>query len=113
MITVKVKRNDNAEIVSFTMSGHADSGPYGYDLVCAGASAVSIGTVNAIISLCQVDPEIEMEENGGFLRCTVPMDVERATYEKVQLLFEAMLVSLQSIAEEYSEHIEIDDKYGR
>ncbi|TWI57115.1 ribosomal-processing cysteine protease Prp [Halalkalibacter nanhaiisediminis] len=113
MITVDVKRNSKNELVSFTMSGHADSGPYGYDLVCAGASAVSIGAVNAIASLCQVELDIEMKEDGGFLRCDVPTGLDSITFEKVQLLLEGMLVSLESIAEEYSSHIEIKDKYGR
>jgi uncharacterized protein YsxB (DUF464 family) len=94
------------------MSGHADSGPYGHDLVCAGASAVSFGSVNAIAALCGVELDIEMEE-GGFLRCYVPNGLDDVTYEKVQILLEGMLVSLQSIAEEYSSYIQINDIIGR
>ncbi|NEU29762.1 ribosomal-processing cysteine protease Prp [bacterium LRH843] len=113
MITVDIARNDSNDIVSFTMSGHADSGPYGHDLVCAGASAVSIGSVNAIATLLKVELDIQMEENGGFLRCHVPKNLDDVTYGKVQLLLEGMLVSLQSIAEEYSEHIQIKGLAGR
>lgn len=109
MIKVDITRNDTKDIVSFTMSGHADSGPYGHDLVCAGASAVSLGSVNAIASLCKVELDIEMEEDGGFLRCYVPANLDDVTFEKVQLLLEGMLVSLQSIAEEYSDYIQIKD----
>lgn len=107
MITVLIERNANQQIDSFTMSGHADSGPHGHDLVCAGASAVSFGAVNAIAALCSVELDIQMEEEGGFLRCGVPTGLDNATYEKVQLLLEGMIVSLQSMAEEYSEYIEI------
>ncbi|MDV2684913.1 ribosomal-processing cysteine protease Prp [Alkalihalophilus lindianensis] len=107
MITVLIERNANLQIESFTMSGHADSGPYGHDLVCAGASAISFGSVNAIAALCGVELDVEMGEEGGFLRCGVPTGLENATHEKIQLLLEGMIVSLQSMAEEYSEYIEI------
>ncbi|WP_088103679.1 ribosomal-processing cysteine protease Prp [Halalkalibacter urbisdiaboli] len=107
MITVSVERNQSNDIVSFTMSGHADSGPHGHDLVCAGASAVSFGSINAIAALCGVELDIEMEDEGGFLRCSVPRGLESGIYEKVQLLLEGMIVALQSMAEEYSAYIEI------
>ncbi|MFC0557802.1 ribosomal-processing cysteine protease Prp [Halalkalibacter alkalisediminis] len=113
MITVEISRNDKKNIVSFTMSGHADSGPHGHDLVCAGASAVSFGSVNAIATVCGVELDIEMEEDGGFLRCYVPNGLDDVTFEKVQLLLEGMLVSLQSIAEEYSSYIQVNDIIGR
>ncbi|RBW71603.1 ribosomal-processing cysteine protease Prp [Bacillus taeanensis] len=107
MITVNVNRNKQKQILSFTMSGHAEAGPYGYDIVCAGASAVSFGTVNAIHSLCDVELIIDMEEDGGFLRCDVPKGLPTDIDEKVQLLLEAMVVSLKSIASEYGKHIRI------
>ncbi|MCT8137526.1 ribosomal-processing cysteine protease Prp [Anaerobacillus sp. CMMVII] len=107
MITVKVVRESDNNIRSFEMSGHANSGPHGQDIVCAGASAVSFGTVNAIDTLCNVQLEVDMDNDGGFLRCTVPTDLDVQTYEKVQLLLEAMVVSLTSIAEQYAKHIKI------
>ncbi|WP_332689478.1 ribosomal-processing cysteine protease Prp [Halalkalibacter lacteus] len=113
MITVVITRNDMSDIVSFTMSGHADSGPHGHDLVCAGASAVSFGSVNAITALCKVELEVEMEKDGGFLRCYVPSSLDDVTFEKVQLLLEGMIVSLESIAEEYSSYIQVNDIIGR
>ncbi|BAB06729.1 ribosomal-processing cysteine protease Prp [Halalkalibacterium halodurans] len=113
MIDVVFERNKQNDIVSFTMSGHADAGPYGQDLVCAGASAVALGTVNAIIALCQVELVTEMENEGGFLRCRVPNDLEETTFEKVQLLLEGMNISLQSIAESYGEHIQIEERIRR
>ena len=38
------------------------------DIVCAGASAVSFGAINAVHALTGVTPEIEQGED-GFLRC--------------------------------------------
>lgn len=109
MITVKVVRKSDNHIHSFEMSGHANAGPHGQDIVCAGASAVSFGTVNAIDHLCNVRLDIEMNNDGGFLRCTVPNGLDVQTYEKVQLLLEAMVVSLLSISEQYGKHIKISE----
>ncbi|MFD2628676.1 ribosomal-processing cysteine protease Prp [Oceanobacillus kapialis] len=104
MIQATIYRNDN-RITAFKLSGHADSGPYGYDLVCAGVSAVSIGTVNAVFSLCNAELQIEQGEDGGYLYVQIPDTVNNM--EQVQLLFEGMLVSLQSIENEYGEFITI------
>ncbi|WP_102345417.1 ribosomal-processing cysteine protease Prp [Bacillus sp. Marseille-P3661] len=110
MIKVTIKRLANHSIKSFEMSGHADSGPYGQDIVCAGASAVSFGTVNAIYKLCQTELEIEQGKSGGFLRCVVPDHLDQATNEKIQLLLEGMLVSLQTIEHDYAKYIKISDQ---
>ncbi len=106
MINVKIERSLRTNhIMSFTLSGHAESGPYGYDLVCAAVSALSIGAVNAVAALCDVTLPTQTGREGGYLHCEIPCDLAQSTDEKVQLLIEGMLVSLQSIADEYSEHI--------
>ncbi|TFJ93994.1 ribosomal-processing cysteine protease Prp [Lentibacillus salicampi] len=108
MINVSVKRK-NGRINQFELSGHAASGPHGYDLVCAGVSAVSFGSVNAVMTLCDADIKIEQGDEGGFLRVTVPNGIPDKSMENVQLLLEGMLVSLQTIEQEYSEFIKIED----
>ena len=107
MIRFKLKRDSHNRIRSFSLSGHAESGPYGYDLVCAGVSAVSIGTVNAIESLCDVTLIVDMEDEGGYLSCAVPDHLDQRTDENVQLLLQGMEVSISAIAEEYGKHIQI------
>ncbi len=109
MIVVKVFRENNI-ITAFELSGHAESGPYGYDLVCAGVSAVSFGTVNAIDSLCKIDLKIEQADEGGYLHVSLPHYIHHELHDKVQLLLEGMIISLQTIEREYSQFIKIDSK---
>ncbi len=99
---------DSRGITGFTMDGHAEAGPYGHDIVCAGASAVSIGAVNAIHALCDVNVVAESATDGGHLECQVPAGLDSVSYEKVQLLLEGMRVSLESIAESYNEFITVE-----
>ncbi|WP_100011946.1 ribosomal-processing cysteine protease Prp [Lentibacillus sediminis] len=108
MIQVTIYRSDN-QIKGFELSGHADSGPYGYDLVCAGVSAVSIGAVNAVMELCDTELEIEQGEDGGYLSVRLPDELTDSQDEKAQLLIEGMLISLYSIEQEYSQFIQIQN----
>ncbi|AOM82374.1 ribosomal-processing cysteine protease Prp [Salisediminibacterium beveridgei] len=109
MIQVHFERTSVGTIHSFTMDGHADSGPYGFDLVCAGASAVSFGAVNAIAEVAGVDLNVDMRDNGGFLRCAVPSDLEESVSEKVQILLEGLRISLKTMEEQYSRFIHVTD----
>lgn len=109
MIRVAIHRTKSGMIQSFTMSGHADFADHGEDIVCAGASAVSFGAVNAVMKLTDVEPEIDRGD-GGYLRCTIPEDISTDVQEKVQLLLEGMVVSLKTIEQDYGEHIKITFK---
>ncbi|GIO27670.1 ribosomal-processing cysteine protease Prp [Ornithinibacillus bavariensis] len=109
MIKVTVYR-DNNQIKSFELSGHAESGPYGYDLVCAGVSAVSFGAVNAVLKMTDIELEIEQGHEGGYLRVSIPDSVDEGLMEKAQLLFEGMIVSLETIERDYNQFITIQSK---
>ncbi|CAG9607946.1 ribosomal-processing cysteine protease Prp [Pseudoneobacillus rhizosphaerae] len=106
MIQVTIYRLESGLIQAFTLSGHADYAKRGRDLVCAGVSAVSFGTVNAIEALAGFEPRAEQGKD-GFLRCEFPMDLPEETQKKVQLLLEGMIVSLQTIEKDYGKHIKI------
>jgi len=106
MIQITITRLESGLIQAFTLSGHAQFAKRGQDIVCAGASAVAFGTVNSVIKLTGVQPEIE-QGKGGFLRCGIPGDLPEETQEKVQLLLEGMIVSLQTIEKDYGKHIKI------
>lgn|SRR5690625_3899644 len=111
MIQVNVFREKN-QIIAFEMSGHAESGPYGYDLVCAGVSAVSFGAINAVLKICEIDLNLEQTDQGGYLFVSIPRLVCETKMEKAQLLLEGMLISLETIEREYSKFINIETKLG-
>lgn len=108
MINVTIYRKQHA-INAFKIEGHANSGPYGYDLVCAAVSAVSFGAVNAVIQLCEMDDVIikEAGDEGGYLFIELPVNLTDAQADKAYLILEAMLVSLQTIERDYKRFIKI------
>jgi large subunit ribosomal protein L27 len=105
MIEVNIFEEPSGRIQSYEMKGHANFAEYGKDLVCAAASAVSFGAVNAIISLTGKTPEILQGAEGGYLNVTFPESKEND--HDTQLILKAMIVSLQTIEQDYGQHIKI------
>jgi uncharacterized protein YsxB (DUF464 family) len=108
MIEITINRTVSGKIQVFEISGHAFFANRGKDIVCAGVSAVSVGTVNAVHALTGVTPVLE--HGDGLLRCEIPEKLPEDISEKVQLLLEGMAVSLRTIEEEYGRHIKITFK---
>ena len=96
------------QINQFSLSGHAESGPEGHDLVCAAASALAIGTTNNLNRIALIEPKIEAnEEEGGFLEVTLPEVLDEKQQETVQVLLQSLYYSLLDIQETYGEFISV------
>ncbi len=110
MIQVTIEKDQSDHILSFEMKGHAEFAEHGKDLVCAAATAVSFGAVNAIVELTNVIPEVKQGQDGGFLKVSFSQDLDQMKMENVQLIVQAMIVSLQTIEQDYGQHIKITFK---
>jgi len=110
MIKITIYRKFNTKIYAFELSGHAESGPAGHDLVCAAVSAVSFGSVNAVIKLCEIEPIVDQGGEGGYLYVEIPEQLIEATRERAEWLLEGMFVSLETIERDYGQYISIDQK---
>ncbi|ARJ13832.1 ribosomal-processing cysteine protease Prp [Staphylococcus lugdunensis] len=106
MITVDITVNDEGKVTDVIMDGHADYGDYGHDIVCAGASAVLFGSVNAIMGLTSEKPDIDYDDDGGHFH----IRIVNLDNDDAQLILQAMLVSLQTIEDEYNENIRLNYK---
>ncbi|WP_114569905.1 ribosomal-processing cysteine protease Prp [Exiguobacterium flavidum] len=109
MIRVKVRR-DEAHVRSVEVTGHAEFAEPGSDLVCAGASAVIFGAYNAMESLLGQVLLLEMADKreGGYFYVEPYADLAPEVSERTQLLLEAMLVQLATIAESYGDYIQLE-----
>ncbi len=106
MIQATFTRLDNV-LESVELTGHAGSGEYGFDIVCAAVSALSINLVNSLEVLmdCTVDLDIN-EIDGGYMKIDIS-HVAQKTNEKVQLLFESFLLGMTNLAENSKEFVSI------
>lgn len=99
---------NNKQYNKFTLSGHAESGPYGHDLVCSAVSALTIGTANNLSRLANVEPEIEAnEEDGGFLEVVLPDIADETNQQTAQILLASLYLSLSDIQDSYGEYISL------
>lgn len=104
MIKARFNQEEN-DIVSFELTGHAEAGPYGSDIVCAAVSALSISVINNFQRLLDIPLILKVnEEEGGYLYAQLPVDSK--TYES-QLLFQHLYWSLKDIETEYSTYIKV------
>jgi len=67
------------------------------DILCASISTLTICTINALEQLGGETLQYEANEETGFLKCDFKSDLQ----EKSVFLMDAMVFSLESLAEEY------------
>ncbi|MFE5320143.1 ribosomal-processing cysteine protease Prp [Paenibacillus sp. NPDC056579] len=109
MIRATIKRRPDGRIESFRVKGHALYGDPGKDIVCAGVSAVTVGTVNAVEAVLGLELKANMKH--GLLEVEVPGQLDEALSEKVQLILESMVVMLQSIQQSYGAYIALKETH--
>ncbi|WP_034986784.1 ribosomal-processing cysteine protease Prp [Liquorilactobacillus sucicola] len=92
----------------FEITGHADSGVYGQDIVCAAVSALAISTINGLEKLAHTDPKVDAnEEEGGYLR--VELNSQELSNSDAQLLLANLELGLQDIEKNYANYIRITE----
>ncbi|MGT2775188.1 ribosomal-processing cysteine protease Prp [Streptococcus hyovaginalis] len=97
----------NRQLLSVELTGHAGSGEFGYDIVCAAVSTLSINLVNSLEALTNCTPDVTIDEiDGGYMKIALS-DLADRENEKVQLLFESFLLGMTNLAENSSEFVSI------
>ena len=107
MIYAKFFESNN-KIDGFVLSGHAESGPAGHDLVCAASSALAIGTTNNLYRMLSSEPRVNLNEDaGGFLELYLPLKLAEKQAEHAQVLLESLYYSLLDVQEAHGEYISV------
>ena len=107
MITVTAIR-ENGAVVGFTVSGHANMGEYGEDLVCAAVSAVVQTAILGITEVCRIQAGVSIED--GQTSCILEKDVTGDAMERASIVFETMLCGLRSIQSSYPKTLKFRNK---
>ena len=107
MITVTVTR-ENGNPVGFRVSGHANMGEYGEDLVCAAVSAIVQTAILGITEVCHIPAGVSIEE--GKTLCILPKDATQEQTERAAIVFDTMLIGLKSIQASYPRTLKFRNK---
>ncbi|MRG26786.1 ribosomal-processing cysteine protease Prp [Laceyella tengchongensis] len=110
MIRILVERNTAGQVERVMVKGHANFAEHGKDLVCAAVSGITIGMVNAIETM--FDVQVHSADDGdGKVDCHLPREVrDPETRGKIHLLLEAMAVSLKNVADEFPKYVTIQER---
>jgi uncharacterized protein YsxB (DUF464 family) len=91
---------DGPNVMEMTISGHANAANKGEDLICAGVSAITVGTLNALDELVHGSIDDSMKE--GWIHIIV-----LSTNPTQQVILHTMLIQLKSIQEAHPKYIQI------
>lgn len=100
MIKISIRYQSTGEFISLKSSGHANSAPYGEDLVCAAVSGIILGGINALKS---DHYSLKADEEKGIIElCNIgKMD----SHDKI--VIETIVSQLQSIARDNPKFMKI------
>ena len=98
MVRVTVIREQGTP-VGFELTGHADQGAYGEDIVCAGISAITETALLGITDVLKLDAAWTRED--GHLRCELSRDTAGEDIEKAAVVFNTMIAGLTSLQKAY------------
>ena len=100
MIQAVFERAEDGELRSAEITGHAGSGEYGFDVVCASVSTLAINFVNSVEKFAGYEPDLELnEEEGGFLRVTILLTCNFSPTKKVEVLHQTDVIHKQNVLE--------------
>lgn len=98
-VMVKVRITD----YGFMASGHADYEEKGYDIVCAGVSALTQSIAISLNKYFKAD--VKHTKNGMVVDIDRPSDVSK-------ILLDTLRMGLNEIEKEYPNHIQVQIKKG-
>ena len=99
MIKVKIGHASNNQVNFLEVTGHANSAPYGKDLICAAVSAVITGGFNNLVNLKNY--EIKLDEGHAYFKSNAPLDAHD------EAVIETIICGLNTIRESNPEFVEV------
>ena len=98
MVRVTVLRERGIP-VGFELTGHANKGAYGEDIVCAGISAITETALLGVTDVLKLDAAWARQE--GHLRCELSRETSPEDMAKAAIVFNTMIAGLTSLQRAY------------
>jgi uncharacterized protein YsxB (DUF464 family) len=107
MVKIIFSHDDLNRYNGFKCTGHAGYEKSGYDIVCAGISALTQTTILALEKILDIDVKVKVNPKTGLLHCQWLN--HPATADKSDLLVETMKLGLKEIENLYPEHLSLSE----
>lgn len=98
------------EIVRYRGVGHTEYGEYGEDILCAAVSTAMQFPLVGLQDILEITPKFEINSD-GYLEVDIKgMDLSTENREKIQLLFNTMLLMIKELEKQYPKNIKLVEK---
>lgn len=94
----------NGKFISLEVKGHAGSGPYGHDLVCAAVSGILLGGLNNLQDGYQ-NYKSEVKEGHVYLEAL------KEVSEHDYIVLETIEKQIESVASSYPKNVKLERKH--
>ncbi|CUH97458.1 hypothetical protein P22_3588 [Propionispora sp. 2/2-37] len=101
MITISPIVNTDRMIVGFSVTGHANAGPHGQDIVCAAVSVLAHTAVYGLERHLKREIKLDMAEGNMVFELMDPPD------ELTSVVLETTLLGFKEIASNYRKFVQI------
>lgn len=103
MITAYFFTAKNGDLLGFSISGHAEWGISGDDIVCSAVSSAAFMTANTITDIIGVSADVTIDKTGSMILKISPNDSYRC--REILLGFKLHMVILE---DQYPENIKVN-----
>ncbi len=106
MTLVSLFKTQDGRLCGYLVDGHTGYAQTGYDIVCSALSFLSITCANALESVADTKPRIQMDEKNGRLRVTLNKgQLTQAT----DIIMQVFRQGLMDLKDTYPDYVEIKD----
>lgn len=106
-LTLYVGPGEEENLSGFDLIGHADSAPYGEDLVCCAVSTLATATVNAITKVAELSEETELEVGEGKIFLHLQGFPQAEQKKLFDFSLRAFQYNMECLADQYPEYVHV------
>lgn len=106
MTTVNVRR-DSHGVCGLRVSGHAGYAQSGSDIVCAAASVLITTCANAMESVANVTPVLEVLESEAEIAVFLPKLLSPEREHDARIVLQTCLAGFEDVAAQYPQYLQI------
>lgn len=105
MIKANFELDAQNNILSFQVTGHAESGPYGQDIVCAAISVLTISTINGLEEVIDMHPQVISDDTEGGFISVQKLEIDHDS----QILLKTLINGVRDVAKSYPDNIIVEE----
>ncbi|MGT2926589.1 ribosomal-processing cysteine protease Prp [Streptococcus cuniculipharyngis] len=106
MIDINIRKNKQDWPLQVKVIGHAGSGPYGYDVMCASVSTLCLNFLNSLEVLADYQPNYQLnQKDGGYLLIDLSAMDKLVKKETARILYDSFQLGLSQLGADSPEFV--------